>query len=143
MTDVPIRQPGTRFVVEKPAVTRVQLAMYAGASDDYNPIHYDEDYAKKAGLGGVIAHGMLTMGFMAQALTNWAGPRSRVRRIRARFTSPVRPGDVVRVEGEVISNTTGGDQCIVDCKLTARVGERAVAVCEATVFVPVYEDPQS
>jgi acyl dehydratase len=105
MTDVPIRQPGTRFVVEKPAVTRVQLAMYAGASDDYNPIHYDEDYAKKAGLGGVIAHGMLTMGFMAQALTNWAGPRSRVRRIRARFTSPVRPGDVVRVEGEVISNT--------------------------------------
>ena len=133
------RDAGVRFVLETPVVTRVQLAMYAGASDDYNPIHYDQDYAKKAGLGGVIAHGMLTMGFIARALTDWAGPRARVRRIGARFTSPVRPDDVVRVQGEVRSSTVDGARRLIDCVLTASVGERTVAVCEATVFIPVNE----
>ena len=116
-------------------VTTQQLVRYAGASDDYNRIHYDLPFANEAGLGGVIAHGMLTMGFMARAVTDWAGPRGRVRRIAARFTAPVRPGDVVHVTGSVLAQTREGEATVVQCRLSADVGGRPVSSGEATVVV--------
>lgn len=84
----------------KEAVSRVQLARYAGASGDFNPIHLDEPYAQAAGMGGVIAHGMLSLAFLGQIVTGWAGAASLVR-IEARFKSIVRPGDVVTVRATV------------------------------------------
>jgi len=84
----------------KEAVSRVQLARYAGASGDFNPIHVDEPYAQAAGMGGVIAHGMLSMGFLGQIVARWTGPAS-VARIDARFKSIVRPGDVLTVRATV------------------------------------------
>jgi acyl dehydratase len=116
-------------------VTTQQLVRYAGASDDYNRIHYDLPFANEAGLGGVIAHGMLTMGFMARAVTDWAGPRGQVRRIAARFTAPVRPGDMVRVTGSVLAQTGEGEATVVQCRLSADVDGRPVASGEATVVV--------
>ena len=80
---------GSRFELTTDPVTRQQLVRYAGASDDYNPIHYDEQYAADAGLGGVIAHGMLTMAFMARAASDWAGPAGQVRRIAQPLTPPL------------------------------------------------------
>ena len=121
------------FELSSEVVTTQQLVRYAGASDDYNRIHYDQAYAVDAGLGGVIAHGMLTMGFMARAVTDWAGPLGRVRRIAARFTAPVRPGDVVRVIGRVTSADDGAEAGTVTCRLEALVGLRAVASGDATV----------
>lgn len=94
---------GERFALSKGPVTTTQLVMYAGASGDFNRIHYDLPFAQEAGLGGVIAHGMLTMGFAAQLLTDWGGAGSFVQAIDARFLSPVRPGDTVRLEGVVKS----------------------------------------
>lgn len=94
---------GDTFNLTKGPVTTVQLVMYAGASGDFNRIHYDLPFALEAGLGGVIAHGMLTMGFAAQAVTDWAGPGALIRDIAARFLTPVRPGDVVRLTGKVDS----------------------------------------
>jgi acyl dehydratase len=111
-----------------PPVTTVQLVRYAGASGDFNRIHYDQPFAVEAGLGGVIAHGMLTMAFMARAVGGWVGPRGRVRRISARFTSPVRPGDTVRVQATV---TAPFDGMAMACTLEAWVGETRVAVGEA------------
>jgi len=94
-------RPGTELPqLEKDAITRVQLARYAGASADFNPIHIDEPYAQAAGMGGVIAHGMLSMAFLGQLVTDWAGPTS-VLRLEARFRSIVRPGDVLTVRGTV------------------------------------------
>jgi acyl dehydratase len=122
-----------RFSVTVGPVTTTQLVKYAGASDDYNRIHYDQDYAKEAGLGGVIAHGMLTMGFMASAITQWGGPATRVRRICARFTSPVRPGDHVSVVCAVRSRHAQGEFVRMDCDIVASVGETEVAVGEAVV----------
>ena len=93
--------PGTELPpLQKDPITRVQLARYAGASSDYNPIHLDEPYAQAAGMGGVIAHGMLSMAFLGQLATDWAGPAS-VLRLEARFRSIVRPGDVLTVRGTV------------------------------------------
>jgi len=86
--------------LRKEPVTRLQLVRYAGASGDFNLIHIDEPYAQAAGMGGVIAHGMLVMSFLGQILTGWAGATS-VKRLEARFRAIVRPDDVLTVRAVV------------------------------------------
>ena len=69
-------------------ITRDTLVRYAGASGDFNPIHYNDVFAQSVGLPGVIAHGMLTMGSAASVVEEWAGPGNVVD-FQARFTRPV------------------------------------------------------
>lgn len=76
--------------------TRVQIATYAEASGDLNPIHLDDDFARSVGLPGVIAHGMLQMGLLARV----AGEPGRLRRLGCRFGGLVQPGDTVTFRGE-------------------------------------------
>ena len=57
--------------LELAPITRFTLALYAGASGDHNPIHIDSDFAKKAGMPDVFAHGMLSMAYLGRMLTNW------------------------------------------------------------------------
>ena len=71
------------------SLTRAQLVRYAGASTDFNPIHWSDRAATALGLDGVIAHGMLTMGAALRVVTDWAGDPAAVRRYSARFTRPV------------------------------------------------------
>jgi acyl dehydratase len=78
-----------------------QIQHYAEASGDRNPIHLDEAFARSAGLPGVIAHGMLTMAFVNQMVTDWLGHRRRVRALRGRFAGMVCPGDEVECIGAV------------------------------------------
>jgi len=68
---------------------RDSLVRYAGASGDFNPIHYRDDVAAGVGLPGVLAHGMLTMGIAAGAATDWAGGAHLVKDYQVRFTRPV------------------------------------------------------
>jgi acyl dehydratase len=111
----------------KCAVTTRQIVMYAGASGDFNPIHYDHLIARQAGLGGVIAHGMLSMGFAAQMVGEAMSEHGWVREIRARFLSPVRPGDVVALGGQIVSIEREGRQDeAIRLELHARVDGRAV-----------------
>jgi acyl dehydratase len=70
-------------------VTRADLVRYAGASGDFNPIHWSDRIAGSVGLPGVIAHGMFTMALAARALDTWAGAPGRVREISCKFTKPV------------------------------------------------------
>jgi acyl dehydratase len=129
--------PGDTFELRAEPITTQQLVRYAGASGDYNRIHYDQTFAVEAGLGGVIAHGMLTMALMGRAATDWAGPRGRVARIAARFSAPVRPGDVVRVVGRVVATGRVDDTGRVECRLEADVDGRAVAAGDAVVLLPL------
>ena len=69
--------------------TRDSLVKYAGASGDFNPIHYRDDFAKSVGLDGVLAHGMLTMGAAVQVAVNWIGDSGKVIDYGVRFTKPV------------------------------------------------------
>ena len=79
--------------------TRERLVRYAGASTDFNPIHYSNFYAAQVGLPGVIAHGMLTMGSALRLVTDWVGDPARVRSYFVRFTKPVVvPDDVEGTE---------------------------------------------
>lgn len=69
--------------------TRDTLVRYAGASGDFNPIHYRDDFARSVGLDGVLAHGMLTMGAAASPVVEWLGIAGVVTNYQVRFTKPV------------------------------------------------------
>jgi acyl dehydratase len=87
------------------ALSRDSLVRYAGASGDFNPIHYRDDVAASVGLPGVLAHGMLTMGFAVQPVVDWAGDPARVIDYAVKFTRPVvvdpQDGAVVTVSAKV------------------------------------------
>lgn len=86
--------------LKKQAITHTQLVRYAGASGDFNPIHTVVPVALQAGLDGVIAHGMLVMGFAGQALAQWF-PRQNLRRFKVRFSKMTRPGEQLTVYGQI------------------------------------------
>jgi acyl dehydratase len=117
-------KPGDTFSIRRGPITTTQLVMYAGASGDFNRIHYDHPFAVQKGLGGVIAHGMLTMAFAASCAVEAFGPASRISNIEARFTSPVRVGDVVDVTATVLERSAADGA--VEATLTANVDGRVV-----------------
>lgn len=86
-------------------LTRDSLVRYAGASGDFNPIHYRDDFAQSVGLDGVLAHGMLTMGAAVQVAVNWVGDAGKVIDYGVRFTKPVfvdaADGAVLVVTGKI------------------------------------------
>lgn len=119
--------------LDKPAIDRVQLALYAGASGDHNAIHLDDDKAKAGGLPGVIAHGMLSMAFLGQLVGNWV-PQSHIRELGGRFASIVKPGDVVSCGGVITAKNEVDGENRVEVEIAAEIGggERAI-VGKATV----------
>lgn len=80
---------GDEVASETFALTRDHLVRYAGASGDFNPIHYRDDVAQQAGLDGVLAHGMLTMGLAIAPVVAWLGEKGSIRSYQVRFTKPV------------------------------------------------------
>ena len=99
-------------------LTRDSLVRYAGASGDFNPIHYRDDFAKSVGLDGVLAHGMLTMGVAVQVVADWVGDAGKVIDYGVRFTKPVfvdaNDGAVVVVTGKVGSIDSETNQVRID-----------------------------
>lgn len=79
---------------------REQIAEYAEASGDQNPIHLDDGFARSVGLPGIIAHGMLQMGILATVAAEAAGGGNRLRRMSCRFAGMVVPGDTVTFSAE-------------------------------------------
>lgn len=88
-------------LLKKKPVTKVQLVKYAGASGDYNPLHTDDEFARKIGLDGVIAHGMLVMGFLGEYVMQLAGTTAEPTRFRMRFGAMTRPGDEITCSATV------------------------------------------
>ncbi len=113
-------------------LTRDSLVRYAGASGDFNPIHYRDDIAQSVGLPGVLAHGMLTMGIAAQPVIDWLGDPGRVVDYQVRFTRPVlvdpTEGALVRVTAKV-----GAVDDIADGHSGARI-DLTVTFEDATVL---------
>lgn len=113
---------------------RRSLVAYAAASGDHNPIHYNDAAAAAAGLPGVLAHGMLTMGLAASAVADWVGSAAAVRDISTRFSRPV----VVPGEGEAEVTITGkvkaieADTVRIDIQVTCG-GKSVLAGARATV----------
>jgi acyl dehydratase len=105
-------------------VTVEQIRRYAEASGDRNPIHLDDGFARSAGLPGVIAHGMLTMAFANQMVTDWLGDRSRLKRLQGRFAGMVLPGDDVTVSGSVASKDDATRRVLINLVVTNQRGEK-------------------
>jgi len=100
-------------------VSRRTLALYAGASGDHNPIHIDIDFAKKAGLGDVIAHGMLVMAYMGRSLTDWV-PQAAIRSFNTRFTAITRVGNAITCTGKVVEKMEQDGEKQVRLEITAQ-----------------------
>lgn len=103
-------EPGTVLdPIERGPIQRTQIARFAAATGDFNPIHCDEAFAQKVGFPSAIAHGPLPLAFLVQALGHNFGAEN-VRAVNAQFRAPVLPGDTLRVEGtvtEVVASPTG------------------------------------
>jgi acyl dehydratase len=116
-------------------ITRADLVRYAGASGDFNPIHWSERFATSVGLPGVIAHGMFTMALAGQAVAVWAGAGDAIVDFGVRFTRPVPVPDTD--EGTEISFTAvvkAADADFATLELTAVCGgERVLAQARAKV----------
>ena len=117
-------------------ITRDSLVRYAGASGDFNPIHYRDDFAQSVGLPGVLAHGMLTMGLAVQTVVDFVGDSGKILDYQVRFTKPVlvdaNTGATVEVSAKVIeideeSKTARIDLTAVCAELTV-LGKAQVRV---------------
>ncbi|PYC72522.1 dehydratase [Micromonospora arborensis] len=117
-------------------VTRADLIRYAGASGDFNPIHWSDRFATKVGLPGVIAHGMFTMALVGRAITEWAGSPDAVVEYGVRFTRPVVvPDDDQGTEIEVsarVREVTEDGLTRLDVTATC-LGEKVLSQARATI----------
>ncbi|OMH34901.1 MaoC/PaaZ C-terminal domain-containing protein [Tersicoccus sp. Bi-70] len=122
-------------------ITRADLVRYAGASGDFNPIHWNEDVATSVELPGVIAHGMFTMGAAVQLVVDWIGNPAAVVDYRARFTKPVPvantdggPGAVLQISGTI--GALDEDNQVARVDLTVGLdGTRVLARSQAQVRI--------
>ncbi|MGW0763229.1 MaoC family dehydratase [Streptomyces sp. NPDC002814] len=108
---------GTELPTQSFPVTRATLVRYAGASGDFNPIHWNEKFAKEVGLPDVIAHGMFTMAEAIRVVTDWTGDPAAVVEYGVRFTRPV-----------VVPNDDQGATIEVAGKVAAKLDDNTVRV---------------
>ncbi|MGW1668994.1 MaoC family dehydratase [Streptomyces sp. NPDC002324] len=108
---------GTELPAQTFGVTRATLVRYAGASGDFNPIHWNERFAKEVGLPDVIAHGMFTMAEAIRVVTDWAGDPGAVVEYGVRFTKPV-----------VVPDDDEGATIEVSAKIGAKLDDNTVRV---------------
>jgi acyl dehydratase len=126
---------GEELPAQEFPIHRLDLVRYAGASGDFNVIHWNERVATEVGLPNVIAHGMLTMAAAIRVVTDWAGDPGAVLEYGVRFTRPVvvpdPEGAVLHVAGKV---RTVRDDGLVEVDLTATVeGQTVLAKARAVV----------
>ena len=130
---------GTELPAQSFPIQRASLVMYAGASGDFNIIHWNERIAKAVGLPDVIAHGMLTMAEAGRVVTDWAGDPGAVESYGVRFSRPVvvpddDVGATVTVAG-VVEDKLDGNRVVVG--ITATVdGRKVLMAARATVRLP-------
>ena len=104
--------------LSKPAVTRVQIAKFAGAAQDWSPLHIDDDFAKSAGYGSVFAHGATSMGFAVEAVQRWL-ENGRALVSTATFQKLVWPGDILTAKGVVVNRYEHNGEARVDVDVWA------------------------
>ncbi|MGB3069895.1 MAG: MaoC family dehydratase [Ottowia sp.] len=108
------------------AVDRTTLALFAGASGDHNPIHIDIDFARKAGMPDVFAHGMLGMAWVSRMVTGWA-PQAQMRRYDVRFAGITHLGNVIRCSGKVVEKLEA-ERCVrVEVQSANQYGQTKIA----------------
>lgn len=110
-----------------PAINRTTLALFAGASGDHNPIHIDIDFARRAGMPDVFAHGMLSMAYLGRLLTQWR-PQAKLREFTAQFVGITHLGNQVRCSGKVLELIARDGEQLARIEITAanQFGEKKI-----------------
>ena len=124
----------------KSPIEQEQLNRYAAASGDHNPIHLDSAAARRVGLDGIIAHGMLSMAFLGQFVNQQIAdvPGAHVGKLKVRYVGMVKPGDTLTCLGNVTARTEGAQEVALtfECRAQNQRGE-PVTLGEAVVHVPL------
>jgi acyl dehydratase len=118
--------------------TTRQLVKYAGASGDYYEIHYDHHFAVRSGLqDGVIVHGLLTAGWLAQMMTDWLPTATALKKFGVSYRAMARPGDTITCKGTIVGKYEKDGAQLIDCDISAenQRGEKC-AIGTATVALP-------
>lgn len=124
---------GTRLPLLVRHVTQAMIDTYAKASGDFNPIHVDPDYASKGPFGRTIAHGLMTLAYVAQMLNEWTGGAfDECGGIDITFIAPVFADDTVEVSGVVESHVDQDGRPAVLIRLACKAGERQILAGTAT-----------
>ena len=110
-------------------IERLDLVRYAGASGDFNPIHWDDEVARAVGLPGVIARGMYSMAVATRMVTAWVGDPAAVRRLKVRFSAMIEPGQTLTAKGEVAD--VDGRRVLVRFHAEDEKGEKVLSKGEA------------
>jgi len=124
---------GDRLAPLHRSVPQPQIDAYAEASGDHNPIHVDAEFALSVGLPGAIAHGLLEMGILAEALARWAGGVDRVRSLEVRFSKPLVAGDTITCTGTVTAVDEAEGLATLEVEATSNRGERVLTNGRARV----------
>lgn len=114
------------IALTKPPISKVQLVKYAGASGDFNPLHTDDEFAKSLGMDGVIAHGMLVMGFLGQYLMELTGNIAEIEQFSMRFGAMTKPEDQIICSAVVKKVYECEQKKLVDIELKAEKGPNKV-----------------
>ena len=126
---------GSEMTAMTRRVTQEQIAAYAEASGDRNPIHLDPEFARRVGLAGTIAHGMLEMAVLAEAVSRWAGGYDRLLELRCRFSKPLFPGDEITCTGRVVAVGAPPGTATLEVQATSGRGDRVLSGGRAVVRV--------
>jgi acyl dehydratase len=114
--------------------TTQQLVMWAGASGDYNPIHYDKDFALSRGLSGVVVHGQLVTAFLGQMLLDWLGESGVIKKISVSYKGMNYPGDTLSCRATVAKKAAEDRQVTLDIWVENQRGEKTVVGAAVVVF---------
>ena len=114
-------------------VLQTQIDAYAEASGDHNPIHVDAEFALSVGLPGAIAHGLLEMGILAEALTRWAGGTDLLQSLQVRFSKPLVAGDTITCTGIVTAVDEAEGVATIEVEATSGRGERVLTNGRAVI----------
>ncbi len=119
-----VKQPTTR-----------QLVMWAGASGDYNPIHYDKDFAQSQGLPGAIVHGPLAGCFLGQLITDWIGEQGVVSKFSCSYRGMNFPGEALICRGKATKKYIEDGKRYVECDIWAENSEGEKTVLGKTIVI--------
>jgi acyl dehydratase len=111
--------------VKSNPINRVQLVDYASASGDYNLLHYDESFAKKTGLKGCIAHGMLQMGIMGRFILTWA-KGGTLKNFKIRYSNPANENDILTFKGKITKKYKENKEKLIELNFLSENQEKKV-----------------
>ncbi len=122
------------------SVSQEEINLYAKAARDFNPIHIDEEFARKTPLGGTIAHGMLVLSYVSQMLTrvfqkHWLTGGN----LNVRFKAPARPGDMLTIQGNIRKIQKESEQTLINCDILCS-NQKGEAVITGEAIVRIRKD---